>query len=228
MFEGQVDSSKRLNLLYDDVEIHYHVITNVKGSMERRRVWKACNKSCSSEITHVCDKTCSDCMTGPPCAFSEVRLLCYKCNRHFRSRTCFGNHKQSTAKGKSICESKRCCTTCGLLVTGDSHEYNKRYCANCKQNRHVGHLCYMRPLKDVFPIAGDKVLYVVYDFETTQNRRYSDKATRHVPHLVCVQQFCSQGEDVEDGDSVRCDTRKHSFSDDSVGKMILYLRETRL
>ena len=26
MFEGQTDSSKRLNLLYDDVECHYHVI----------------------------------------------------------------------------------------------------------------------------------------------------------------------------------------------------------
>ena len=33
MFEGQVDASKRINLLYDHVERHYHVITNVKCAM---------------------------------------------------------------------------------------------------------------------------------------------------------------------------------------------------
>ena len=31
MYEGQVDSSKHLNLLYDDVERHYDVITNLKA-----------------------------------------------------------------------------------------------------------------------------------------------------------------------------------------------------
>ena len=45
MFEGRVESSKRLNLLYDDVERHYHVITNLTGAMGRRNVCKACNKS---------------------------------------------------------------------------------------------------------------------------------------------------------------------------------------
>jgi len=36
MFEGQVESAKRLNLLYDDVDRHYHVITNLTGSMAKR------------------------------------------------------------------------------------------------------------------------------------------------------------------------------------------------
>jgi hypothetical protein len=31
VFDGQVESEKRLNLLYDDVTCHYHVITNVTG-----------------------------------------------------------------------------------------------------------------------------------------------------------------------------------------------------
>ena len=35
MFEGQVDSSKHINLLYDDVERH-HVITNLAGAMAER------------------------------------------------------------------------------------------------------------------------------------------------------------------------------------------------
>jgi hypothetical protein len=49
----------------------------------------------------------------------------------------------------------------------------------------------MQPLKDE-SLPSDGVLYVFYDFETTQNTRYSDGvATLHVPNLVCLQQFCS-------------------------------------
>jgi len=35
MFEGHVESNKRLNLLYDEVDRHYHVITNLPGAMEK-------------------------------------------------------------------------------------------------------------------------------------------------------------------------------------------------
>ena len=45
IFEGRVESAKRLNLLYNDVEKHYHVITNLRSAMARRYVCKACNKS---------------------------------------------------------------------------------------------------------------------------------------------------------------------------------------
>jgi len=45
MFEGQVGSVKRINLLYDDVERHYHVITNLTAAMARRYVCKGCHKS---------------------------------------------------------------------------------------------------------------------------------------------------------------------------------------
>jgi len=52
MFEGKVDVSKRLNVIYDDVERHYHVITNLTSAMTKKYVCKACNKSCKIEITH--------------------------------------------------------------------------------------------------------------------------------------------------------------------------------
>ena len=227
-FEGQVDSSKHLNLLYDYVERHYHVITNLTGAMAKRYVCKACHKSCGRDITHVCDQTCSDCMASPPCAFSDARTYCDECNRHFRSPTCYANHKQSTTKRKSVCERKRCCATCGLIVTDNRHECNKLFCANCQQNRDEGHLCYMRPLKDVLPDASNKVLYVFSDFETTQNTRYSDKATLYIPDLVCFQQFCSQCEDAEDCEKcVRCGQRKHRFWDDPVEDMLTYLCKPR-
>jgi len=187
MFEGQVDSSKHLNLLYDEVERYYHVIANLTGAMAKRYICKACHKSCGRDTTHVCDQTCSDCTPSPPCAFFDFRIPCDECNRHFRSRTCFANHKQSTTKKNSVCERKWCCATCLLLVTDARHECKKVFCVNCQQKKDVGHLCYMRPLKNWLPDASDKVLYVFYDFETTQNTQYSDKATLHVPDLVSVQ-----------------------------------------
>jgi len=48
-----------------------------------------------------------------------------------------------------------------------------------KQNRATGHLCFMIPLKDVLPAKANNVLYVFYDFETKQNRTYSDTAKEH-------------------------------------------------
>jgi len=77
MYKSQVVSSKHLNLLYDDVERHYHVITNLTGGNGEKYVYNACHKSCRRDITHVCDPTCSDCMASPPCAFSDATNVTY-------------------------------------------------------------------------------------------------------------------------------------------------------
>jgi hypothetical protein len=187
MFEGTVESTKRLNLLYDDVQKHYNVNTSLTGSMARRYVCKACNKVCKRDVSHVCDQTCSDCMSSPPCAFEGVRIPCYACNRHFRTQSCFDKHRQREGRNKkTFCERKRCCSTCGALVTRANYECNKWYCETCNENEKIGHLCYMRHLKDKSP-PSDGVLYVFYDFETTQNTSYSNgDATLHVPNPVCL------------------------------------------
>jgi len=85
----------------------------------------------------------------------------------------------------------------------------------------------MRPLKDTLPAASDKVLYVFYDIETTQNTEYADESKLHVPNLVCAQQFCSRCEDEEDGDYARCGRRKHTFREDPVGELLIYFTEPR-
>jgi len=110
-FEWQVDSAKRLNLLYDDVEKHYHVITNLTGAMARRHVCKGRNNSCTSDVKHVCDRTVPTAWPPSPCTFSDVRFPCAECNRHFRSRTSYENHRQRTLNKKSVCECRWCCAT---------------------------------------------------------------------------------------------------------------------
>ena len=137
---------------------------------------RGCSKTCKRDIAHVCDQTCSDCMVSPPCAFAEVRIPCDDCHRHFRNAAYFANHKLRTWNMKSVCERKRCCEKCGWLVSREKHEYYKRFCDNCKENKEIGRPFYMRPTKDALPPAGDKVLLVIYDFETSQNTEYADEA----------------------------------------------------
>ena len=116
-----------------------------------------------------------------------------------------------------MCERKRNCASCGSQLTSKRHECLKSYCANCKRNVEVGHLCYMQPLKNRLP--RNDVLYVFYDFETTQNTEVTDCAKLHAPNLVCLQQFCSECETMTDidADCGRCGKRRHAFWEDPVG-----------
>jgi len=68
-----------------------------------------------------------------------------------------------------------------------------------------------------------------YDFETTQDTKFSENATQHIPILVCIQQFCSACEMQEDieTDCDRCGRRRHYFYDDPVGDLLSYLSEPR-
>ena len=94
----------------------------------------------------------------------------------------------------------------------------------CTANREVGHLLCIQPLRNELP-SSDGVQYVFYDFENTQNTRYSETAKEHVPNLVCIQQFCSRCEGIEDceRECERCGVRKHAFWDDLVGDLLTNL-----
>jgi len=158
----------------------------------------------------------------PPCVYTHVRIPCESCNRTFRSQSCFDKHKTNKLKGKTVCEQKRNCSNCGSVVNPlHEHEYFKPYCDHCQQNREIGHLCYMRPLMNESPRSSN-VLFVFYDFETTQDTKFSDSGTEHIPNLVCLQEFCSHCETQPDisVDCERCGKRRHSFFDDHVGDLI--------
>ena len=147
IFDGQVESEKKINLLYDDTSRRYHVITNVTAAMAKRYVCKGCGKGCRCHVTHKCEESCSDYMSVPPCAFSGFRIPCDSCNRTLRSQTCFDRHKTNKLRRNTLCEEKTNCANYNSLLTcKKKHECFKPYCTNCKQNRQIGHLCYMKPL----------------------------------------------------------------------------------
>jgi hypothetical protein len=91
MFDGQVATPQRINLLYDDR--HYHVITNLTAAMAKRYVCPASNKGCRRGAQHRCEASCDACSAIPPCIQDNARIPCGECNRHFRKAVCFENHK---------------------------------------------------------------------------------------------------------------------------------------
>ena len=92
----------------------------------------------------------------------------------------------------------------------------------------IGHLCYMATLKNELP-RSDNVLFVFYDFETTQDTKVTESATLHVPKLVCLQEYCSRCEMLPelDEDCERCGRRQHTFWDYPIGDLLSYLCEPR-
>jgi len=46
MFDGQVDSEKRIILVYDDVQHHFYMIKKVTGALSRKYFCNGCNKGC--------------------------------------------------------------------------------------------------------------------------------------------------------------------------------------
>ena len=128
-----------------------------------------------------------------------------------------------------MCEQKKNCVACGILLKNKKPECNKPYCTNCKENMEIGHLCYKATLKNEFP-RSDNVLFVFYEFESTQDTKVSHSATLHVPNLVCLQQFCTQCDTSADIDEdyELCGNRKHSFWDDPVGDLLSYICAHRL
>ena len=120
------------------------------------------------------------------------------------------------------------CRNRSHLVTSDSkHECFKKFCNICNEKQPSGHFCYVAPLKS--SKFSDRLLYVFFDTECTQDLEKRDGSFEHVPNLICDQQMCSKCEDVDDlsVDFEQCGKRVHVFWQDAVGTFIDYLRQSR-
>lgn len=114
---------------------------------------------------HRCDASCEACSAIPPCIQGNARITCEECNRHFRNAACFDNHKRLKISGKTVCEAKKRCRQCGA-VEGENQTVSVQ---TVSRTRSLG-MCYMSLLSDRDP-RSDRVRFLFYDFETTQNTK---------------------------------------------------------
>ena len=135
--------TKRINLLYDDVEWHYHVIVNLTVAMARRYLCKACKHVTKyvGETLRSCVNQCVATVWRAPRALSPP-LESPALNVIEISGTKLVSWTTTTSNKKFICERRRCCSTYGAIVTRENNDCNKRYCEICNQKIDVGYLCY--------------------------------------------------------------------------------------
>jgi hypothetical protein len=111
IFDGMVDSERRLNLLYDDVTRHCHVIASLTGAMAKRYVCRGCGKGCQIGETHKCAHACSECMSVPPFSFSGTRIPCLK------SEACNKKRKTNKQEARPSASARDCVTRAGAATT---------------------------------------------------------------------------------------------------------------
>jgi hypothetical protein len=193
--------------------------------MGKRYICKACDAL--YDKTHTCDKACSLYTATQPCTKGHSKH-CDTCNRSFLSEKCFQNPLNLKVKRKLVCQWRQVCRNCNFLITTDSkHECFKKFCTYCNKKQPSSHLCYMAPPKP--SKLSDRFMYVLFDTECTQDLERHEGSFEYVPNLICAQQVCSKCETIKDNnvDCEQCGKRVHVFWQDSVGKFIDYLRQSR-
>ncbi|KAB0800757.1 hypothetical protein PPYR_06496 [Photinus pyralis] len=176
-----------------------------------------------------CIGVCSSCKHAPPCD-REQHIKCPNCSRYFVSKTCFNKHKELAPKElKTVCEKLFKCKTCYKTIReGMEHTCNSYYCKTCKKNRPDDHLCYM-PVDSITPNLRD-FLFIFYDLECTQNKRFSDFQTLHEPNLCVFNQRCEicLNEPLEKIICTNCAVRQQilKFSD-VIERLVYYILEIR-
>jgi len=152
IIKGKPKNPKYTIHLYN-YENHFCVITSMPAFFGRTYFCESCNKPYAGKGQHKCKNKCSACHFEPPC-IRMTTLNCQDCNRLFKNKKCFENHKKvdiptkvlavrtaslackrklaSATNGKankiherSICERFCRCTTCfKQFLTKDIDKHN--------------------------------------------------------------------------------------------------------
>lgn len=188
LFEGAIEGSKKINLLFHDD--HYNVIKSLTAVFSSGYFCSDCKVPYQNKNKHKCTKQCSACRQNSVCDFAAY-INCNECNRRFRSQICFDKHKASTAKQKSTCsEIKRCNDCLKNYHGGRVHVCGEYFCKKCNKFGLSNHLCYIQ--KNNKTSNTGKMLYIFYDLETQQENLLSvgDNKLLHETNLCVFEQRC--------------------------------------
>lgn len=224
-FKSPYSNKKVISLLLDNN--HYSVIKSLTAAFACSYFCAYCAQPYTQRHLHTkCVFRCNHCFEQPPCEHA-IEMHCSECNRTFINPKCFQNHID-----KKICLNVRICTKCLIR-----HKYDKKnphvcgikYCSICKKMTPIRHECYI-PTIEVKEIKEKQLLFVFYDFETTQSTPLHGDIGK-IQHNVnfCVTQhvcgLCSHLDEIELGCG-NCGTRMQIFGEgDIVNSFMHYLGE---
>ena len=162
---------------------HFDVITKMPGFLSVCYFCHKCRKTYCKTTDHMCPAMCKSCRSFD-CVF-EQWIDCDECNRKFKSRTCYGRHKEPLPGGRSVCETIRKCEKCGKVTDVRKMKPNGHICGRkCKtcgiilKKGDEEHQCYIQKLEQPEEEQYNHLLF--FDFEATQEHGV------HEPNLCVV------------------------------------------
>ncbi|XP_072030691.1 uncharacterized protein [Amphiura filiformis] len=151
---------------------------------------------------------CKICRSGNCLLSDDVDewVHCSDCNRYFKSRTCYENHKQpgtSIKKYGTICKQYFKCDKCDRIVDKKclrkEHDCTDLWCRVCQGNFPAGHQCYIKPVevKDSDKDKENSFSYIFFDVASRQEPGI------HKPNLCVAQKSCEAMRSTSVGRTVR-------------------------
>ena len=186
IFWGKPSEGAKVLSLYL-VDKHFHVITKLSSFMGEGYVCPYCSGKSRSRALHVCNRSCYSCKGRGECVEGDGDdgVRCGDCGMYYVTAACYDRHRAS-----GLCERRRRCDKCGVVVMADvsvEHKCFHRKCKRCMKIMPAQHECYMQVLSK--PKQRKKsTRYYFYDFESVADA--ADRG-RHTPNLCVVHRTCA-------------------------------------
>ena len=149
---------------------HYDIITSMPGFLARVYFCHKCKRSYSNKLDHLCDGMCQSCRSYD-CVVNGP-LECNECNRWFKSKACYDQHKEPVGGTRSVCQEIKKCGKCGQSMevrklNPKNHICGKK-CSTCGLvlNEKSEHQCYIQKTEQTEESQYNKLLF--FDLECKQ------------------------------------------------------------
>ena len=150
---------------------HYDVITSMPGFLTTSYFCHKCHKTYDHTSDHLCDAMCRACRSFG-CVLDGNGMVCNECDRLFKNKTCYDNHKEPVAGGRSVCQTIRKCEKCGKAMdvrklNSKGHICGKK-CLTCGVilNEKDEHQCYIQKMEQPEESQYNHLLF--FDLECKQ------------------------------------------------------------
>ena len=150
---------------------HYDVITTMPGFLSNSYFCHKCSQSYSHKFDHVCDEMCKSCRSYD-CVLIGNGLKCDECDRLFKNKTCYDQHKEPVDGDRSVCQAVRKCGKCGKSMDvrklkPKGHICGKK-CSTCGVvlNEKSEHQCYIQKTEQPEESQYNQLLF--FDLECKQ------------------------------------------------------------
>ena len=177
--------------------------------------------------THKCDRVCSVCIAKAHCTKVQTKH-CDTCNRRFLSEKCFQNHLTLKMKGKLVCQWG---TYAEIVVIWLLQILSMNALRNFVIIVIRNNLQFIFATWFHWNLGSCQTRFCTFSLTRSAQRTFrSMMDPLFIFPISCAKQMCSKSEAVDDTncDCEQCVKSTHVFWHDLVGKLIDYLRQSRL